>query len=245
MPVLRSIAAIVIIALSSGCAVTQIQTKDASALKPAEPPSAPSVPAIGNSASAKAATPAVPAAAAARVAAAPSPASREINDSLRTIPTIDLTAVPPDLWDRIRTGFSMPNLSSPEVQDRQIWYASQPSYVKRMVERSKRYLYYIVEELEKRGMPTELALLPMVESAFNPMAYSRSHASGLWQFIPSTGKNYKLQQNSWYDGPPRPRCGSYLGAWDELRQSWRQSRRSRRRGHIATQSSARCRGLHR
>ncbi|MBE0619031.1 MAG: transglycosylase SLT domain-containing protein [Burkholderiales bacterium] len=94
----------------------------------------------------------------------------------------------------------MPNLSSPLVQDRQIWYASQPSYVKRMVERSKRYLYYIVEELEKRGMPTELALLPMVESAFNPMAYSRSHASGLWQFIPSTGKNYKLEQNSWYDG---------------------------------------------
>jgi membrane-bound lytic murein transglycosylase D len=94
----------------------------------------------------------------------------------------------------------MPNLSSPLVQDRQIWYASQPSYVKRMVERGKRYLYYIVEELEKRGMPTELALLPMVESAFNPMAYSRSHASGLWQFIPSTGKNYNLQQNSWYDG---------------------------------------------
>jgi membrane-bound lytic murein transglycosylase D len=94
----------------------------------------------------------------------------------------------------------MPDLSSPLVQDRQIWYASQPSYVKRMVERSKRYLYYIVEELEKRGMPTELALLPMVESAFNPMAYSRSHASGLWQFIPSTGKSYKLQQNSWYDG---------------------------------------------
>ncbi|MBE0615291.1 MAG: transglycosylase SLT domain-containing protein [Burkholderiales bacterium] len=94
----------------------------------------------------------------------------------------------------------MPNLSSPLVQERQIWYASQPSYVKRMVERSKRYLYYIVEELEKRGMPTELALLPMVESAFNPMAYSRSHASGLWQFIPSTGKNYNLEQNSWYDG---------------------------------------------
>ena len=108
--------------------------------------------------------------------------------------------MPPDLWDRIRNGFAIPNLSSKLVQDRQIWYASQPSYVKRMVERSKRYLYYIVEELEKRGMPTELALLPMVESAFNPMAYSRSHASGLWQFIPSTGKNYNLKQNSWYDG---------------------------------------------
>jgi membrane-bound lytic murein transglycosylase D len=203
VPVLRFIAAVVFIALSSGCAVTPVQTNDAVALKPAaERSPASSLPAIGDPASAKTTTPAVTAKAAAslRVAAAPSPGAKEVKDSLRAIPTIDLTAVPPDLWDRIRTGFSMPNLSSPEVQDRQIWYASQPSYVKRMVERSKRYLYYIVEELEKRGMPTELALLPMVESAFNPMAYSRSHASGLWQFIPSTGKNYNLQQNYWYDG---------------------------------------------
>ena len=211
MPVLRFTVAIVFIALSSGCALTQVQTdQSSSALKPAaELSSAPGVRAAGDPASAKAPPLAATQAArpmtprAARPAAtqdAPSPASREVKDSLRAIPTIDLTAVPPDLWDRIRTGFSMPNLSSPVVQDRQIWYASQPSYVKRMVERSKRYLYYIVEELEKRGMPTELALLPMVESAFNPMAYSRSHASGLWQFIPSTGKNYNLQQNSWYDG---------------------------------------------
>jgi membrane-bound lytic murein transglycosylase D len=210
VPVLRFTAAIVFIALSSGCAVTRMQTNDAVALKPAaELSSAPGLPATGDPASAKATTPAVAAAASAvraksaasvKVAAAPSAGAEEVKDSLRAIPTIDLTAVPPDLWDRIRTGFSMPNLSSPLVQDRQIWYASQPSYVKRMVERSKRYLYYIVEELEKRGMPTELALLPMVESAFNPMAYSRSHASGLWQFIPSTGKNYNLQQNSWYDG---------------------------------------------
>ncbi|MHB8668218.1 MAG: transglycosylase SLT domain-containing protein [Burkholderiales bacterium] len=134
------------------------------------------------------------------IQAQPSPASLEIKDSLRAIPTIDLTAVPADLWDRIRNGFAIPDISSPLVEDRQIWYASQPSYVKRMVERGKRYLYYIVEQLEKRGMPTELALLPMVESAFNPMAYSRSHASGLWQFIPSTGKNYNLEQNLWYDG---------------------------------------------
>jgi len=210
VPVLRFTAAVVLIALSSGCAVTQLQTHDAVALKPAaELSSAQSLPATGDPASAKTTTPAgsAPASAATakaavsvRVAAAPSAGAEEVKDSLRAIPTIDLTAVPPDLWDRIRNGFSMPNLSSPVVQDRQIWYASQPSYVKRMVERSKRYLYYIVEELEKRGMPTELALLPMVESAFNPMAYSRSHASGLWQFIPSTGKNYNLQQNSWYDG---------------------------------------------
>jgi len=211
VPVLRLIAAIVFIALSSGCAVTPVQTDQSSiALKPAtELSSAPGIRAAGDPVAAKSPPPAATEAAqpvphpATRPAAtqdAPSPASREVKDHLRAIPTIDLTAVPPDLWDRIRNGFSMPNLSSPLVQDRQIWYASQPSYVKRMVERSKRYLYYIVEELEKRGMPTELALLPMVESAFNPMAYSRSHASGLWQFIPSTGKNYNLQQNSWFDG---------------------------------------------
>jgi membrane-bound lytic murein transglycosylase D len=113
--------------------------------------------------------------------------------------TIDLTRAPDDIWERIRNGFAMPDLDSPLVLDRQLWYASRPDYVKRIVERSRRYLYHIVEEVEKRGMPTEIALLPMVESAFDPMAYSRSHASGLWQFIPSTGKNYKLQQNWWSD----------------------------------------------
>ena len=68
-----------------------------------------------------------------------------------------------------------------------------------MIDRSRKYLFHIVEALERRGMPTELALLPMVESAYNPMAYSRAHASGLWQFIPSTGRNYNLDQNFWYD----------------------------------------------
>ncbi len=199
VPVARNIAAIVFTVLITGCAATQVQPDTTVAFKPASAPAAELRASVADDASNRLQA-AAPAARALPLQAEPSPASREIKDSLRTIPTIDLTAVPPDLWDRIRNGFSMPNLSSPLVQDRQIWYASQPSYVKRMVERSKRYLYYIVEELEKRGMPTELALLPMVESAFNPMAYSRSHASGLWQFIPSTGKNYNLQQNSWYDG---------------------------------------------
>ncbi len=209
MPDLRFIAAIVLTALSTGCAVKPVQSDesaDKSAVKltpatslqlaaePARPAAAPALPVvIAQAPAAKAAPSPLP-------ISAPSSGAEEVKDSLRAIPIIDLTAVPPDLWDRMRTGFSMPNLSSPIVQDRQIWYASRPSYVKHMVERSKRYLYYIVEELEKRGMPTELALLPMVESAFNPMAYSRARASGLWQFIPSTGKNYKLEQNSWYDG---------------------------------------------
>jgi len=202
VPALRVFAAIIIVfaALFSGCAVTPPQAEqsivkvDTPAVKP--PPAAIDK-AIADTPDAP---PVQPVAPPLPIQALPSPDAREVRDELRAIPIIDLTAVPPDLWDRIRRGFSMPDLSSPLVQDRQIWYASQPSYVKRMVERSKRYLYYIVEELEKRGMPTEIALLPMVESAFNPMAYSRSHASGLWQFIPSTGKNYKLEQNSWYDG---------------------------------------------
>ncbi|MBI4291606.1 MAG: transglycosylase SLT domain-containing protein [Betaproteobacteria bacterium] len=124
---------------------------------------------------------------------------REVRDPLPLARTIDLTASPDDLWVRIRNGFGMPNLHSPLVHDRQIWYASRPGMIKRILERSRLYLYHIVEELEKHGMPTEIALLPMVESAFNPMAYSRARASGLWQFIPSTGKNYKLEQNWWYD----------------------------------------------
>lgn len=124
---------------------------------------------------------------------------QEVKDALPIARMIDLTTPPDDLWERLRNGFAMPNLSTPLVLDRQIWYASRPSGIQRMVERSRLYLYHIVGELEKRGMPTELALLPMVESAFNPMALSSARASGLWQFIPSTGKNYNLKQNWWYD----------------------------------------------
>ncbi len=104
-----------------------------------------------------------------------------------------------DLWARIRSGFKMPDLKSPLVEDRQTWYAARPDYMQRMTERSSRYLYFIVEEIERRGMPMELALLPFVESAFNPQALSTAKAAGMWQFIPSTGKDYKLTQNMWKD----------------------------------------------
>ena len=91
-------------------------------------------------------------------------------------------------------------MSNPQYSDKhEEWYASRPDYIKRMTERSQRYLFHIVEEVQKRGMPTEIALLPMIESAFNPQAYSRSRASGIWQFIPSTGKNFGLKQNWWVD----------------------------------------------
>jgi membrane-bound lytic murein transglycosylase D len=107
---------------------------------------------------------------------------------------------PVDLWDRIRDGFALQELDTPLVQNHVDWYAARPEYVQRMVARSQLYLYHIVEEVEKRGMPTEVALLPMIESAFNPKAYSTSHASGIWQFIPSTGKHFGLEQSWWYDG---------------------------------------------
>jgi membrane-bound lytic murein transglycosylase D len=113
--------------------------------------------------------------------------------------TIDLTARPEELFQRLRLGFSMPNINNSLVLHHQQWYLNHPESLRRMVERSSRYLHHIVEELDKRGMPMELALLPMVESAYNPTAYSRSHASGLWQFVPATGKQYKLEQNWWVD----------------------------------------------
>jgi membrane-bound lytic murein transglycosylase D len=113
--------------------------------------------------------------------------------------TIDLTVHSTNLWERIRNGFAMTDLNDDLVLYYQQWYQNRPDALRRMVERSRPYLHYIVEELEARGMPTELALLPMVESSFNPNAYSPAHAAGLWQFIPATGKRFNLEQNWWRD----------------------------------------------
>ncbi|HLR29494.1 MAG TPA: transglycosylase SLT domain-containing protein [Paenalcaligenes sp.] len=113
--------------------------------------------------------------------------------------TIDLTQDPDDVWVRIRRGFAIPNLNTPLVDQWTRYYAQNATSVLTMSERASKYLYFIVDELERRGMPTELALLPFVESAFNPTAYSRAHASGLWQFIPSTGEHYNLRQDKWLD----------------------------------------------
>jgi membrane-bound lytic murein transglycosylase D len=106
-----------------------------------------------------------------------------------------------DLFDRIRAGFRLEDGSEHAAVDQQLrWYASNPEYLQRAFGRADLYLYYIVAELERRGMPLELALLPVVESAFEPYAYSRARASGLWQFIPGTGSKYGLKQDWWYDG---------------------------------------------
>ncbi|TMH25660.1 MAG: lytic transglycosylase, partial [Betaproteobacteria bacterium] len=164
-------------------------------------------------------------AAPASVVPVPTPPKPQEAKDLEPLHAIDLTRPADDLWDRIRNGFAMADLESPLVGVRERWYASQPEYLKRMIERSKLYLYYIVEEVERRGMPTEIALLPMVESAFNPMAYSRSHASGLWQFIPSTGKTFKLSQNWWADSRRDVVASTnaaldYLQALYELHGDW-------------------------
>jgi peptidoglycan lytic transglycosylase D len=114
----------------------------------------------------------------------------------------DLEPLPPstgDLWDRIVKGYAIPDIDGPLVDKWEQWYSQRPDYVARMIERSRRYLYHIVSEVEARGMPLEIALLPMVESAFNPNAMSVSRASGIWQFMPSTGKLYGLEQTWWFD----------------------------------------------
>ena len=112
---------------------------------------------------------------------------------------ITSTEPPKELWDRIRRGYGMPDLQDPLVTDREQWYSSRPDYIQRMTERSSKYLFHIVEELERRQMPTELALLPFIESAFNPQAVSSAKAAGMWQFMPATGKYFDLKQNAFRD----------------------------------------------
>ncbi len=135
------------------------------------------------------------------------------NVQLRIIPDDELSRG--GLWQRLRSGFTLPDMDSPLVAKHEQWYASRPDYVARMMSRANRYLYYITSEVERRGMPSEIALLPMIESGFNPGARSTSNASGIWQFMPTTGKNFGLRQNWWYDGR-RDIVGATTGALDYL-----------------------------
>ena len=107
--------------------------------------------------------------------------------------------MPNDVWERIRRGYRMPELDSPLVDRWVAYYTKDPAYIQRMTSRAGQYLYHIVEDVEARNMPTELALLPFVESAFQPEALSRVKAAGLWQFMPATGNDYALAQNLWRD----------------------------------------------
>ena len=120
-----------------------------------------------------------------------------INLNKQSVSSLD--APSNNLWLRIRDGFQMPELDSPLVIEQVRWLSARPDYVHRSMARSSRYLFYIVQEVNARGMPTELALLPFVESAFNPQAKSGARAMGIWQFMPATGKDFRLTQNVFRD----------------------------------------------
>ncbi|MGH6646538.1 transglycosylase SLT domain-containing protein [Aquabacterium sp.] len=144
-------------------------------------------------------------------------------DPLRPDTTLNLDdlSANQDLWVRVRRGFGLPELDIALVNDHERWYASRPDYVQRMTERSSRYLFHVLEEIERRQMPTELALLPFIESAFNPQAQSSARASGIWQFMPATGKDFELKQNVFRDDR-RDVLASTRAALDYLQRLQRQ-----------------------
>ena len=133
------------------------------------------------------------------------------------LPSVTLLATPADLWERIRRGLAMNNLDDELVRQHEQWYLARPDYIQRMTERSSRYLFHIVEEIEMRGMPMELALLPFIESAFNPQAVSSARAAGMWQFMPATGASFDLKQNLFRDDR-RDVLASTRAALDYLEQ---------------------------
>ncbi|MDE2350237.1 MAG: LysM peptidoglycan-binding domain-containing protein, partial [Gammaproteobacteria bacterium] len=149
----------------------------------------------------------VPAAAPAVAAPAPAPATAG-NGPLGGTPTLALPGEwqnqasenYDDLFDRIRAGFALPEVQEPAIDEQLQWFVHNPDFLERTFQRGERYMYHIVTEVEARGMPMEFALLPVVESAYEPFAYSRSRAAGLWQFIPGTGRRFGLKQDWWYDG---------------------------------------------
>ncbi|MDN3923094.1 transglycosylase SLT domain-containing protein [Roseateles violae] len=124
-----------------------------------------------------------------------------LEDSLRPGVKVDLSAVEvrADLWQRMRKGFVLGDLDDDWVRKAEAWYSARPDYVERMTTRGSRYLFHILEEVEKRGMPAELALLPFIESAFVTDATSRTKAVGMWQFMPATGRDFDLKQNIFRD----------------------------------------------
>ncbi|HEX7440776.1 MAG TPA: transglycosylase SLT domain-containing protein, partial [Caldimonas sp.] len=184
------------VSLLAGCATFNVppSAPQPSSDSPPEIAAAPAAPVVE-------AAPAAMGAAAESANEAQSLAAPVAVDPLRPDVRLDLDdrAARTDLWSRVRSGFTMPDLDSDLVRERERWYATRPDYVQRMTERGGRYLFHIVEELDRRGMPTELALLPFIESAFNPQAMSTAKASGMWQFIPSTGRDFLLKQNLFRD----------------------------------------------
>jgi membrane-bound lytic murein transglycosylase D len=163
----------------AGCATSSPET----AKKVPEPTSAQATSAVGDL----------------NVTSSPAPALFESDKPAETKPVV-VTSNDSDIWARLRKGFTMKPLDSPQVEREIKWFVNNPEYMQRMMDRAKLYLYYIADEVEKRGMPMEIALLPAIESAYKANAYSRARASGLWQFMPGTGRLYGLKANWWYDG---------------------------------------------
>jgi membrane-bound lytic murein transglycosylase D len=189
--------------LSAGCAMAPATPEPATVAVAAPAASAPSV--APSSAVTAAVSPTVAPAAPAASAVAPEntapPTPPEAADPLRPETRVDFDdpSTRIDLWSRLRSGFSMTDMDNARVRKWERYYAERPDYVARMTERGGRYLFHVVEELNKRNMPLDLALLPFIESAFNPQAMSVARAAGMWQFIPSTGRAYALRQNAFRD----------------------------------------------
>ncbi|MDR7268293.1 membrane-bound lytic murein transglycosylase D [Pelomonas saccharophila] len=174
--------------LLAACATTSQPAPDEAPAAPLSPPAAQAVASI----TAEPTPPAVPARAM---------AAQLLEDNLRPGEKIDLDNpdVNADLWARVRKGFQLQDLDDDWVRKAEAWYSARPDYVERMTTRGSRYLFHIMEEVEKRGMPAELALLPFIESAFVTHAVSTAKATGMWQFMPATGRDFDLKQNIFRD----------------------------------------------
>jgi membrane-bound lytic murein transglycosylase D len=145
----------------------------------------------------------------------PQSVSTDTTTSSAPAPAVTLPAAPDNVWERIRLGMALPAAQHPRIERELEWFKRNPEYMARVSDRAQNYLYYIAEEVERRNIPMEIALLPIVESAFQPFAYSHGRASGIWQFIPGTGRLYGLKINWWYDGR-RDVYASTLAALDYL-----------------------------
>ena len=201
---------ILVVAALTGCASAPISESSPSAQVPATVAAAavstpaattqtgPSNPVNPIAASLEAASPQPPNAATDVVVTEVSPAVANA-DSTHTLAGLTPEQYP-DVFDRIRAGFKLEDIESPQIDQQLAWYANNPEYLERVFGRAGLYLHHIVQEIERRGMPLELALLPVVESAFEPYARSWATANGLWQFMPGTGERFGLKQDWWYDG---------------------------------------------
>ncbi|HKX54822.1 MAG TPA: transglycosylase SLT domain-containing protein, partial [Xanthomonadales bacterium] len=131
----------------------------------------------------------------------PPPDASVVDDHLFQIPPIDAGQTYVNVWERVVDRFALPECSDRDINLQWArWYADQPEYMARIFKRAEPWIHYIADELERRNMPGELALLPIVESAYDPFAFSSGRALGTWQFIAETGRRYGLKQNWWYEG---------------------------------------------